>query len=324
MSLRLSIIIPFYNVERYIAECLDSVYQQNIPEDEYEVICVNDGSSDHSRDIVNAYQTKHPNLLLVEHEENRKLGAARNTGRSVAKGDYIWNVDSDDKIVPNCLDYLLRICEENELDTLDFERFRFWEGECEEMPNAKLAEVVVSGLEYLEGLDSQELSRMCVAWRRVIRRAFLDDNRIFSPSINLGEDVPYSYKILMLSKRMMVIPQRCYFYRANPESLTGKLWRPTPKTLYEKCFEASRLIYEVAVQVPKKYAHVRDSYINTARFILRQYVQYETLLSPAERKDFRDLCRRAFIRDRFIKDLLPLKGYAKYVLRLWGILPISK
>ena len=108
--LRLSIIIPFYNVEQYIAECLDSVYQQNIPEEEYEVICVNDASHDHSREIVLEYQKLHSNLVLVEHEFNRKLGAARNTGRAVAKGNYIWNVDSDDKIELNCLGKLLRIC----------------------------------------------------------------------------------------------------------------------------------------------------------------------------------------------------------------------
>ena len=92
--IRLSIIIPFYNVEKYIAECLDSVYNQDISEEEYEVICVNDASPDNSRNIVLEYQKKHSNLTLVEHEVNKKLGAARNTGRKIARGKYIWNVDS--------------------------------------------------------------------------------------------------------------------------------------------------------------------------------------------------------------------------------------
>lgn len=95
---KLSIIIPFYNVKQYIAQCLDSVYRQDIPEEEYEVICVNDASPDHSRDIVLEYQKRHKNLVLIEHEHNKKLGAARNTGRSIARGKYIWNVDSDDYI----------------------------------------------------------------------------------------------------------------------------------------------------------------------------------------------------------------------------------
>ncbi len=324
MSLRLSIIIPFYNVEQYIAECLDSVYRQDIPEEEYEVICVNDASPDHSRDIVLEYQKRHSNLVLVEHEVNKKLGAARNTGRAVAKGNYIWNVDSDDKIVTNCLGNLMRICEENELDVLDFGRSRFWEGKSTEMPNVKPTEEVMSGLDYMEQLKSNELSRMCVVWRRLMRRAFMDENNILSPEINMGEDVPYSFKVLMSAKRMMVIPDRCYLYRANPESLTGKQWKPAPHTLYEKCFLDSRLIYEVAMEVPKQYVHVRDSYLNTARFTLCQYAKYVPLLSSEERKEFRSICRKAFFENGFVRALLSPKKYAQYHFWLWGVKSMPK
>lgn len=324
MPLRLSIIIPFYNVEQYIAECLDSVYQQDIPEEEYEVICVNDGSPDGSRDIVLEYQKKHSNLVLVEHEVNKKLGAARNTGRAAAKGNYIWNVDSDDKIVPNCLGSIIRICEENELDVLDFGRFRFWEGKCEEMPNIRSSEKVKSGLDYLEQLESNELSMMCVVWRRVIRRSFLDENGIFSPEINMGEDVPYSFKVLMSAKRMMVVPDRYYLYRDNPISLTGKQWKPSPKTLYEKCFVDSRLIYDVSMTVPKLYIHVRDSYLNAARYTLSQYEHYLPLMTSDERKEFRNICRKAFFENGFVKDLLPKKRYAHYQLWLWGVKSLPK
>lgn len=324
MPLRLSIIIPFYNVEQYIAECLESVYQQDIPEEEYEVICVNDGSPDNSRDIVLEYQKRHPNLVLVEHKVNKKLGAARNTGRAVAKGNYIWNVDSDDKIVPNCLGNLMKICEENELDVLDFERIRFWDGETEDMPNVVSTEKVMSGLDYLEQLKSKELARMCVVWRRVMRRAFLDENKIYSPEINMGEDVPYSFKVLMLAKRMMVIPDRCYLYRANPESLTGKQWKPAPHTLYEKCFVDSRLIYDVAKEVPEQYVNVRNSYFNAARFTLNQYVNYVPLLSSEERKEFRSICRKAFFENGFVRDLLTRRGYARYELWLCGVKSLLK
>ena len=324
MPLRLSIIIPFYNVEQYIAECLESVYQQDIPEEEYEVICVNDGSPDNSRDIVLEYQKRHPNLVLVEHKVNKKLGAARNTGRAVAKGNYIWNVDSDDKIVQNCLGNLMKICEENELDVLDFERIRFWDGETEDMPNVVSTEKVMSGLDYLEQLKSNELARMCVVWRRVMRRAFLDENKIYSPEINMGEDVPYSFKVLMLAKRMMVIPDRCYLYRANPESLTGKQRKPAPHTLYEKCFVDSRLIYDVAKEVPEQYVNVRNSYFNAARFTLNQYVNYVPLLSSEERKEFRSICRKAFFENGFVRDLLTRRGYARYELWLCGVKSLLK
>ena len=317
--MRLSIIIPFYNVERYIAECLDSVYQQDIPEEEYEVICVNDGSPDHSRDIVLEYQKQHPNLVLVEHEVNKKLGAARNTGRSFAKGRYIWNVDSDDKIVPNCLGKLLHVCEENDLDVLEFGTIQFYEEDRKDMPHVKPTEGVVKGLDYLSQLSSYQVSRMCGVWRRLVRREFLDHNQIYSPEINMGEDIPYSFRILMCTQRMMVVPDRCYLYRLNPESLTGKNWKPTPQTLYEKSFFDSRLIYDVAMDVPAQYGKVRESYLDAARYTLSRFVEYYPSMEEEARKDFKGMCRKKMLKNGFVKKLLSRKGYYNYVMWICGI-----
>ena len=318
MPLRLSIIIPFYNVERYIAECLDSVYQQDIPEEEYEVICVNDGSPDHSRDIVLKYQKQHPNLVLMEHEVNKKLGAARNTGRSFAKGRYIWNVDSDDKIVPNCLGELLPVCEENDLDVLEFGTIQFYEEDQKDMPHVKPTEGVVKGLDYLSQLSSYQVSRMCGVWRRLVRREFLDHNQIYSPEINMGEDIPYSFRILMCAQRMMVVPNRCYLYRLNPESLTGKNWKPTPQTLYEKSFFDSRLIYDVAMDVPSQYGKVRESYLDAARYTLSRFVEYYPSMEEEARRDFKGMCRKKMLKNGFVKKLLSRKGYYNYMMWICG------
>ena len=221
MDLRLSIIIPFYNVERFISECLDSVFDQDIPLSEYEVICVNDGSPDHSRDIVLQYMERFPNLRLIEHEKNRKLGTARNTGRTIAKGKYIWNVDSDDQIVPNCLSGMLQICEDNELDVFEFGTIQFSNTGRKELPRIPQTSGVESGLDYLDRLNAYQVSRMCPVWNKMIRRDFLEENGIFSPEINMGEDIPYSFRILTLAKRMIVRPDCCYLYRTNDDSLTA-------------------------------------------------------------------------------------------------------
>ena len=176
MDLRLSIIIPFYNVERFISECLDSVFDQDIPLSEYEVICVNDGSPDHSRDIVLQYMERFPNLRLIEHEKNRKLGTARNTGRTIAQGKYIWNVDSDDKIIPNCLSGMLKICEDNELDVLEFGAIQFSATRRKELPRIPQTSGVESGPDYLDRLNAYQVSRMCPVWNKMIRREFLEEN----------------------------------------------------------------------------------------------------------------------------------------------------
>lgn len=102
---KVSIIIPVYNVEIYLTRCLDSCLQQDLSYDEYEIIAINDGSTDNSLSILQDYADRYPNLKIVN-QDNRKQGAARNRGIEIATGDYIWFVDSDDWLEPNVLNYL--------------------------------------------------------------------------------------------------------------------------------------------------------------------------------------------------------------------------
>lgn len=324
MDLLLSIIIPFYNVERFISECLDSVFDQDIPLSEYEVICVNDGSPDHSRDIVLDYMERFPNLRLIEHEKNKKLGAARNTGRSIAQGRYIWNVDSDDKIVPNCLSELLRICEENSLDVLEFRPVSFFGEEQKGLPVVPLTQYPISGLDYLEQLSAYEVSQMSSVWRRLIRRSFLDEKRLFSPEINMGEDVPFSFEVLMHAQRFMSISRICYLYRLNPDSLTGDNWRPTAKSLYEKCFYNSKLIYKVAKTVPVNYIKVSHSFRMAATYTLNMYSLFLGKMSQSERHLFRSMCRKSVIDNLFVVHIFSKKRLLSFVGWLTGIISEPK
>lgn len=324
MELRLSIIIPFYNVERFISECLDSVFDQDIPLSEYEVICVNDGSPDHSRDIVLDYMERFPNLRLIEHEKNKKLGAARNTGRSIAQGRYIWNVDSDDKIVPNCLSGLLEICDKYNLDVLEFRPVSFCGEEQKELPYVPPTQYPISGLDYLEQLSVYDVSQMSAVWRRLIRQSFLEDNGLYSPEINMGEDVPFSFEVLMSAQRFMSVPNVCYLYRSNPDSLTGENWRPTAQSLYEKCFFDARLIYNVAKAVPTKYINVSHSFSKVASYTLSIYVLYIGIMLPSERHRFRSICRKSVFYNSFVIHLFSKKKLLFYIGWLAGIISRPK
>ncbi len=124
--LKLSIIIPIYNVEKFLPACLDSLYQQDLAESDYEIVCVIDGATDGSREVVEEYAKKHTNILLVE-QENRGVSAARNNGLRRASGEYVWFVDGDDMIAPNCIG---RICAE--LDKYQADIFEFRCQTCEE------------------------------------------------------------------------------------------------------------------------------------------------------------------------------------------------
>ena len=209
--IRLSIIIPFFNVEQYIAECLNSVFDQDIPEWEYEVICINDGSQDGSRDIVSSFLPHHANLRLIDHPCNKKLGVARNTGRSIAIGNYIWFVDSDDKIAPNCLKRILQTCEERDLDVLEVCYINMYE----DGANCSTSQTqlhrdsdLYTGPEFMEKFHLPYfMGGICAIWRKVYKRSFLEGNKIYSPPINMGEDESFAIEIFGLAKRMAYLDE---------------------------------------------------------------------------------------------------------------------
>ena len=102
-----SIIVPVYNVEQYLEQCLESILAQNY--DDYEVICVNDGSTDSSREILTAWESRMPQMRVID-RENGGLSAARNTGFEAATGEYVVFVDSDDWVEPTMLNRLTAEC----------------------------------------------------------------------------------------------------------------------------------------------------------------------------------------------------------------------
>ena len=104
--MKLSIVIPVYNVEPFIRGTLDSIYKQGVDESLFEVIVVNDGTPDNSMAIVEMFADAHTNLAIIN-QKNQGLSAARNSGITVAKGDYIWVVDSDDSITENSISQAL-------------------------------------------------------------------------------------------------------------------------------------------------------------------------------------------------------------------------
>ncbi|MBQ6770710.1 MAG: glycosyltransferase [Bacteroidales bacterium] len=315
MNIRLSIIIPFYNVEPYIARCLDSVYQQDIPEEDYEVICVNDGSPDHSRDIVLEYQKKHPNLILVEHEVNKKLGAARNTGRKIARGKYIWNVDSDDMIAPNCLGEILEMCEKNCLDVFLF-GFTMLRNNTMQEENVCWAENkdAFSGITFWKQQGLQNLGKISQVWTQVYRREYLDDNGVFSPEINMGEDIPYTCKSILLSQRMKVCNIPYYICRDNSESLTRTLNKiPKPQTVYENSFVCGKYMNDISGIIPVEEKSIRESVRAIEQYVIIQYQKYVRLMSDNDVRELRMLCRKHFFNNSFVLTSLGKKKALEYI-----------
>ena len=216
---RLSIIVPFYNVEKYISQCLDSIYSQDIPEDEYEVICVDDCSPDGSRAIVEEYAKAHKNLKLVINEQNRKLGGARNAGMDVACGEYIWFIDSDDFIEESILGRLLKLAEEAQLDVLHFD-YELYPNNNNQGYNAITETQIMSGADLFFDKRFTWSEDHITAWRKLYRKRFLRDNNIDFAEHIMFEDNDFAFLVFAYAKRAKHVKLQAYYYRQNPESIT--------------------------------------------------------------------------------------------------------
>ena len=313
---RLSIIIPFYNVEQYIAQCLDSVYNQDIPEDEYEVICVNDASPDNSREIVKEYQKKHKNLILVEHEVNRKLGAARNTGRRIARGMYIWNVDSDDMIVPNCLKEMLGTCEKYALDVYVFSLYKLKDGvqyERGSEPWMK-SNSVYTGLTFWKQQVLKCQHEISPVWTQMYRRDYLDENNILSPEINMGEDVPYTYASILLAGRLMACNHPYYIYRDSSNSLTKIIKNaPKPHVVYENSFVCGKIINDIIQHISPLEQDIIRSIQSVERYIVLLYVQDAQKMGKNDKYELARMMRKNVLKNTFVFKMLGLRKSMQYI-----------
>lgn len=234
----LSFIVPVYNVEKYIGACLDSLYAQDIPEEEYEVICVDDCSPDNSNSIVREYQKKHTNLVLIEHNENKCLGGARNTGIRAARGQYIWFIDSDDMIKTNCLKHLLGICIASDLDVLlfNFEKVDINGGLLQSeivFPHSE----VFTGHDYaLEVMKGALIYNLGFVWRMIFKTSYLKEHNFLFPEHVFWEDTVFMPKALLYAPKLKSIEDSYYLYRTNPASVSG---------IFQKLYRAD-LIYQFA------------------------------------------------------------------------------
>lgn len=215
--MRFSIIIPVYNVERYLRDCLDSVLNQTFSD--WEAVCVNDGSTDGSADILEEYLEK-DNRFKVITQPNAGLSAARNTGINVAKGDYILFLDSDDWIETNALEVLSKNL--NGEDILCFSGRRF----IEETNQYNHADVLVeksyeTGMDYYNenALLHRDFAFVCVVLR-VYKRIFLIDNELRFKDGIYHEDNLFTPIVCYYAKNVKQISACLYDYRVRSSSIT--------------------------------------------------------------------------------------------------------
>lgn len=196
----LSIIIPVYNVEKYVAQTLDSVQNQQQGLFDYEVIVVDDGTPDNSMQVVNRYKDVLP--IKIIHQENKGLSGARNTGLRHSEGKYVWFVDSDDSIAPDIFEVLARLLTDSNVDIYGFNvqsivkgRESFIEYPCS---NPKIRNYYYDKIINWRIIGKSMAPGM--APRYIFRRDFLNENKIGFKEGIIFEDTEFNVKTKCLAK----------------------------------------------------------------------------------------------------------------------------
>lgn len=208
--MRFSIIVPVYNVELYLEQCLESLRTQDYSD--YEVICVNDGSTDHSREILTEWQSRFPKMKIID-RENGGLSAARNTGLQAATGDYVVFVDSDDWVEASMLSTLAKVTDGNDMVCFACRR-------TDNNAHDTLQPEQSGGWEYYNrhALEHREVAFVCV-WQRCYRWSFLIENNLCFREGILHEDNEFTPRACLKANKVTVIPDVLYNYRVRPGSI---------------------------------------------------------------------------------------------------------
>jgi len=218
-SCQLSIIVPVYNVEKYVHACIESIYHQNLDEDIFEVIIVNDGTKDRSMEVIADIISQHKNITVIN-QENQGLSMARNNGIAVAKGEYILMPDSDDLLIKDSLGALLEKALETKADLVVADFLEKSDEEIKHIDNVsqkylKVKEKTGEQL-FLEDLDP----RQCYVWRTLYRRAFINENHLtFIPGVRY-QDVAFTHECYLRAGKCLRVSRLLNVYRKGHASAT--------------------------------------------------------------------------------------------------------
>lgn len=219
---KVSVIIPVYNVEEYLRECLDSVVKQTLRE--IEIICVDDGSTDNSLEILKEYAKK-DNRITVITQKNLHAGVARNAGLAVAKGEYLSFLDSDDFFELNMLEETYN---KAKIDNADIVIFRYIKYDCKNLTEAMNVgantKILSSNRIVSSEICSQYIFQITcpMPWNKIFKREFIEDIKIKYQSITLSNDLYFVYAAISSAIRISYLPNNLMKYRIfNKGALSG-------------------------------------------------------------------------------------------------------
>lgn len=213
--MKISIIVPVYNCEKFIGRCIDSVLKQTYKD--YELILVNDGSTDNSLEIIQSYKNRYPSKIVVETQDNAGAPAARNKGISLVRGEFLTFIDSDDYIDD---DFLSKLITNNESYDLIISGYK--KTNSERVLFTKIPED-----------DYWSLFKYTTNWSNLYKTSFIREHNIHFNSFRIGEDVDFTLQCIVNLESYKILNYAGYSYFDNDESITNTMNKNEDTTTIE-------------------------------------------------------------------------------------------
>ena len=285
--LKLSFILPCYNVALYVGRCIESIEHQDIPQSEYEVICVDDCSKDNTAEVIKEYQKQYPNVRLICHEVNKTAGGARNTGMDAAKGEYLWFVDPDDAIVENVLGDLIKEVARLKVDILFFNyNYIDEEGEAHIVQQFDGKYNILSGQDFfMTYCTKKRLAEVTSIWHEVFSTSYLKNKAIRYPEIKSSQDVVFAWHSYLEAQEVTAIDNIAYNHIRRTSSTTGSSGRFKAKNAI-----SASILYPCEILKLTKIRPLKDQFVEDLQFEAQDSVNTDSRkvlkMMNAERKKF--------------------------------------
>lgn len=213
MTSKVSVIVPIYNVEKYLSRCLDSLINQTLKE--IEIICVNDGSTDNSLEILKEYHLKDSRIKIIN-KQNAGLSAARNSGLKIASGEYIGFVDSDDWVDLNFFEKLYNSAQKNNCDIAIASIIRI-----NEHKRRKYFEIFSEKIatDIIDKIDLCDIPDYSYVWNKIYKSDMLKNKNLEFLEGHVYEDIIFSPQALNISNAIVSVPNTNYYYWKTPNSI---------------------------------------------------------------------------------------------------------
>lgn len=259
MNAKLSVIIPVYNVEKYLAQCLDSVIGQTMHE--LEIICVNDGSTDSCAKILQKYAKQDKRIKIIT-QENSGLSAARNTGLHAATCDYITFLDSDDWIAPDFYEILYNNAIKNDADvscgnTICYEsNHNMW------FDDLSWRVFDAEKTVYTTPDDKRTVCCSWACWNKIYKRDLIMTNNLSFYHGKLVEDFPFTFLACALANKVVVSPFANLYYRQNPNGIMRSKQQKCAFDVLDNCVQLRKDFYNIkSLKDNQTYQQILDNFI---------------------------------------------------------------